>query len=267
MKVFISWSGETSGQMAAALEAWLPQVIQAIEPWMSKADIEKGARWQNEIESELQASDVGIICLTADNLSSPWIHFEAGALAKRIKESRVATYLFEVKHTDVRPPLSMFQHTIAEKDDTLKLVQTINAALGDKKLTDERVRKAFSTNWPELKEKLGKIKPPAKKPPSRSEREVLEEILELVRGLPRVPAYVVSATSGGRHLVPGELLSGDFFCITPTKSFAEDLLKASETAQRISAAGSKKFTASTRPPEAQPKPQPGQPESGNQPEP
>lgn len=43
MKVFISWSGETSKKVALALKAWLPNVIQALDPWMSDKDIEKGA--------------------------------------------------------------------------------------------------------------------------------------------------------------------------------------------------------------------------------
>ena len=44
MKVFISWSGERSKQMAAALKEWLPTAIQYLEPWMSDTDIHAGDR-------------------------------------------------------------------------------------------------------------------------------------------------------------------------------------------------------------------------------
>jgi hypothetical protein len=49
-------------------------------------------------------------------LIAPWIHFEAGAIARAVmveKEGRLWTYLLDVKHADVQGPLSQFQHTLA----------------------------------------------------------------------------------------------------------------------------------------------------------
>jgi hypothetical protein len=71
MKVFISWSGQRSAAVADALRYWLPKVIQALEPWMSADDIEKGTRWRSGLASELEQSSVGIICLTRENLNCP----------------------------------------------------------------------------------------------------------------------------------------------------------------------------------------------------
>src|SRR5258707_599889 len=42
MRVFLSWSGERSAAVAAAFPEWLPNVIQAVQPWMSASDIEQG---------------------------------------------------------------------------------------------------------------------------------------------------------------------------------------------------------------------------------
>jgi hypothetical protein len=89
MKVFISWSGERSRAVAEALWEWLPNVIQTVNPWVSLADIEKGARWSTEIASQLETCCVGLICLTPENLSAPWLLFEAGAISKTLDKAFV----------------------------------------------------------------------------------------------------------------------------------------------------------------------------------
>jgi hypothetical protein len=89
MKVFLSWSGEKSRAVATALRAWLPYVNAEVEPWMSESDIEPGARWSAEIAKELESTSFGIACVTSGNQGSPWLNFEAGALAKQLSTSRV----------------------------------------------------------------------------------------------------------------------------------------------------------------------------------
>ena len=81
-KIFISWSGDVSKRVAQALDKWLPEVVEGIEPWISTQDISAGVRWGSEIARQLERINFGIICLTPDNLQAPWILFEAGALAK-----------------------------------------------------------------------------------------------------------------------------------------------------------------------------------------
>jgi hypothetical protein len=182
MKVFISWSGQRSAAVADALRYWLPKVIQALEPWMSADDIEKGTRWRSGLASELEQSSVGIICLTRENLDSTWIHFEAGALSKQQQNTYVCTLLFGLEPTDVREPLAQFQHTRATKDDLRKLISTINSTLGDSKLPDSELRETFDVWWPKLEERLVQIRELSSPTgPIRTDRELLEEILNLVR--------------------------------------------------------------------------------------
>lgn len=120
MKVFLSWSGDRSKMLAETLKEWLPTILQVVEPWMS-LDIQKGAIWSKEIAAELDSSSVGIICLTPENLESPWLHFEAGALAKH-ESGRAFTLLLGLEHKDVKHPLAIFQHTLPTKDDFQKLI-------------------------------------------------------------------------------------------------------------------------------------------------
>ena len=81
MKVFISWSGERSKQVAQLLDEWINCVIQAVDPYLS-LNIDKGDVWLSSINDSLADTSVGIICLTKENLNKPWVLFEAGALAK-----------------------------------------------------------------------------------------------------------------------------------------------------------------------------------------
>src|ERR1039457_7341444 len=84
MKIFLSWSGDRSLAVATALRDWLPSVIQAVRPWISSTDIDKGSRWASEIASQLQECSIGIICVTPENRESSWLLFESGALSKSI---------------------------------------------------------------------------------------------------------------------------------------------------------------------------------------
>ena len=92
MDLFISWSGARSGAAAEALRDWLPKVVNEIKPWLSSADIDKGARWSSDIAVRLQSARAGIICLTPGNLRSEWILFEAGALSRSFKKRLSARF-------------------------------------------------------------------------------------------------------------------------------------------------------------------------------
>ncbi len=118
MKVFISWSGKNSAELAKVLHDWLPNVIQAVKPFFSTDDIEKGVRGNTSMAKELEDSGIGILCLTSENLESPWIMFEAGALSKKLDASRVCPILFGgVETTDLKGPLVQFQAAKFSEDE------------------------------------------------------------------------------------------------------------------------------------------------------
>jgi len=170
--------------VAEALRDWLPFVLNAVDPWMSAADIEAGAKWQGVVSGKLQDSNFSIICLTPENLNAPWVLFEAGALSKH-DQSRVCTYLFGLEYQDVKPPLSQFQHSRSDKDGTRKLVRDMNKHLGDAAMPEERLTVAFDMWWPKLEESLASIPAPKLKPPTQSGpdklADMVAEILNAVR--------------------------------------------------------------------------------------
>jgi len=190
MKVFISWSGELSHKVATIFRDWLPSVIQTIEPYVSSEDIDKGARWSTDIAKELEDSSFGILCITRDNVTAPWLNFEAGALSKSIDKSKVIPFLFGVKRSEIKGPTLQFQSTIHEKNDIKKLLCSLNKSCDPPFLDENRLDKTYDVWWPKLDERLSAIQ--EKLPEIRESKQgkakidlvnssILEEILELVR--------------------------------------------------------------------------------------
>lgn len=149
MKVFLIWSGHDSKVVASALKSWLPDVLQNVEVWMSEHDIKAGMRWGDELGKQLENSNFGIICLTSENLSSPWLLFEAGSLAKAVESSRVVPYRIDVGTRDVKFPLAQFQSVAADKKGTLKLLESINEAM-EVPMSRHKLHRLFQKWWPDL---------------------------------------------------------------------------------------------------------------------
>jgi hypothetical protein len=180
MKVFISWSGQSSKPFAEAIRNWLPLVLQSAKPYFTPADIEKGAKWDNEISEQLEQSDICIIALTRDNLNSPWIMFEAGAISRRIGKARICPIVFKIEKTDVQGPLSRFQATAFNKVEIRQLLTTINNAANDEsRLTESILEKAFEMYWATLKSEVEAIlvapPPPDSGPEIRTENSLLRK--------------------------------------------------------------------------------------------
>lgn len=187
LKVFLSWSGTRSRLAAEAMHSWLPLVLQSVQPYFTPEDIEKGARWSAEIRQELSSCDFGIIFLTPENQNSPWILFEAGALSK-LENSRVAPVLIGLEPTDVSGPLSQLQLSGDSREDIFKLIKAINVGIGELALDSSRLEKIFAALWPDLEFHFKKAREnhgPTPHVTKRSDRDLLEEIVESLRGIER----------------------------------------------------------------------------------
>lgn len=186
MKVFLSWSGARSREVANLLNDWLCCVIQASRPWISTRDLDRGSLWFGEINDQLKDTTVGIICLTQENKNRPWILFEAGALAKGLSTSRVCTMLVDLESKDIEDPLAQFNHTFPNRESVFGLVRTLNGALGPSGLDVRILEQVFNTYWPQFetrfKEVLAATEPTAPSKP-RPKEDVLGEILENTRTL------------------------------------------------------------------------------------
>src|SRR4029079_5903889 len=187
MNIFISWSGNKSRAIAEAFRTAVPRIMQSARPFLSTStDLERGARWPQELGTRLELANAGIFCITAENRDRPWMLFEAGAIAK-IQNSVLIPYLNESSKADMTPPLSLFHMAGFGRQEVFEMFVALNRHCSTP-LSDERLRDAFGLAWPDLEmARLAARDVPEfeTQEPHRSERELLEELLELTRGMTR----------------------------------------------------------------------------------
>jgi uncharacterized protein YcfL len=183
MKVFISWSGETSKKIGAFVNEWLPLVIQSSIPWFSPERIEDGEAWFSAIEEQLNETNFGVVCLTPDNFNSPWLNYEAGSLRKGLSKARVTILLFSLGTNDFKSPLGSLNMTKLDKEGICKWVHTLNSYT-DRPVSDKIIDKQFDLCWPDFEAFLAELTVISEpKVPSRSNEDYLDEILSRIKGL------------------------------------------------------------------------------------
>lgn len=198
MKVFICWSGERSQAMAQSLRDWMPLVLHFVQPWLSDVDIAAGERWTQSVAKELETTNFGIICLTRENIASPWILFEAGSLAKSFQDSKVIPLLLDLEFSEISGPLAQFQAKKIDKDGINEMIQSINQA-EPQPIPEARTKELFEALWPKLEKQLSSVpKKAATQKPSRPQHEILEELVASVRSLDSRTREVEGMVSAGK---------------------------------------------------------------------
>lgn len=187
MKVFVSWSGKLSKSVAQILKKWIERTIQSTEVFFSPKDIAKGEDWDSRITKELSQSDFGIICMTRENIKAPWINFEAGALAGKFG-TKVTAVLIDINPSDLQGPVSRFQATKFTKEEFFSLFSQINKEK-ETPINVETFQGLFDAIWSQIESELQQAIQPGELSEDsvvkgydlNSDRQILEEILQLVR--------------------------------------------------------------------------------------
>jgi predicted O-methyltransferase YrrM len=157
MKVFCSWSGRQSKELAQALKETFELILTGVELWISENDIKAGERWNDSIAKNLEECHYGIAFITQENIHEPWIHFESGAISKQVGNSLVCPYLFNVRPELIsRTPLATFQALTTSKEDTFKLLSNIKL-LSNYQIKESNLERSFNVHWENLNEKYKEI--------------------------------------------------------------------------------------------------------------
>lgn len=145
--VFVSWSGSESRAIAQKLKGFLRAIFPTLEVYLSTEDISSGERWLMSVSGALEAAKFGVVVLTPQNLTKPWIHFEAGALSKSVREGRVVPLLCGLTPIALRDgPLAGFQAELLDESGIRSLVKSIRDA-AQYRMDDSAMSEAFSVWW------------------------------------------------------------------------------------------------------------------------
>jgi TIR domain len=238
LKIFLSWSGNRSKDVAHLFRDWLSCALQAIKPWLSSKDIDRGAQWLAAVNDQLKDSTTGIVFLTHENKERPWILFEAGALTKGLTTARVCTFLVDLQPEDIQEPLAQFNHTIPTREGVFQLVESLNKGLENRKLANETLALVFDKYWPEFEQKFSQILEATNTDAPiehRSIEDLLSEILQNTRGL----RNMILQARGPRNL--SELTELDFDLLRIESNQAKvmmfDGLSLKTVAEKFLAAG------------------------------
>ena len=156
-KVFLCWSKDRSKAIAEGWAKLLPEIVNG-EPILS-TEFQKGREWSTVLRKDLDEAKTGIVFITPENMASPWIHFEAGALATAVasRNGEVFTYVYGFDPGKLAGPLSAYQSTVPTKEDTRRLVRDLCVTMECQPPAEE----VYSKWWAKLEATLEEIPAPA----------------------------------------------------------------------------------------------------------
>lgn len=96
----------------------------------------------------------------------------------------MCTLLFDLEPTDITGPLTHFQSTKCNSEDFKRLLRTINSVAGDSSVASNTLEASFDKWWPDLESKVLEVLKTKEKIPKkdrRTDRDIIEEILEITR--------------------------------------------------------------------------------------
>lgn len=198
MQIFIAWSKGVSEKIGKALTTWLRELNEPVfRTIISDENIPVGDLWNNALDTALKRADYGILCVTEENLTSPWLCYESGALrmstAGNVKSGQpgVAPVLFgDVTNSQIASPLQHFQSVKFDKDGMWKLVlelHTRSAYTNSNNHLDEKdIMAKFESAYPALETQVQDILRngiPAAQERSKKLEGKLDETLALLQEL------------------------------------------------------------------------------------
>lgn len=159
-KIFISWSGDNSKEIARTLKVALEQKIFAgsgLECFVSDEEIKAGEDWWAKIKKELRSCNIGLAVITKENIHAPWLYFETGVIVAR--EKRLIPLLFNcdyrlLEHTPLQIKQMKNFHDAKQFRD---MIFQINSLFGNLQTNESALNSLVNEGYLWLKKELEHI--------------------------------------------------------------------------------------------------------------
>lgn len=126
--IFISWSKESTKKIAIFFKDIIKSMLN-LNAYMSEVDIELGSNWFQNLREKLSTSEVALVIITKENINSPWLLFEVGAIWRNKgvdKDSIILTVLVDIDELPPKHPLSHLQGVKFNKNGIEKVMIKLN---------------------------------------------------------------------------------------------------------------------------------------------
>ena len=153
--MFISWSNEKSKHIANNIKFVFENIIfqnTELHCFVSDMDIKSGSDWWSKISSELKACQIGIICVTKENLTEPWLYFEAGAMVAQDIPTTPLLINCNFKSLSDTPLASKQAVDFYEQQKFIKLILEINEKMKLLNISKKQLESIARDGYIELKE-------------------------------------------------------------------------------------------------------------------
>jgi hypothetical protein len=134
---------------------------------MSAEDLGGGTIWSESLVRQTDGISAAILCLTPENVKSPWILFETGALMKALQGKLVIPLTYDFDPRELTHPLSFFNGFRLNEEGVRRLILTLRVLAAPEAATVD-----FASWWSKSRIALESI--PHKVPASDFLRSVRE---------------------------------------------------------------------------------------------
>lgn len=159
MKVFLNWSGEESRRIASLLRDWLPEVINALEPWLAADSFGRENRWLEVNAGPFSEAGMIVACVTTANAGEDWKSLDPSKFELSIAESAPLLVLLLVAGVDAASLRNVPDGASVIRLDRsgLKLLAEKLNSLADQPTDYDVLGRRFEGLWPRLEQCLPTI--------------------------------------------------------------------------------------------------------------